>query len=141
MIEQRSKKDMLENQFNKKFKLILTMIKIKSKMLQIQLLTRDSVSNRCLVTVTIQKQWQQHIYLIELQLYLRALVSSNSLRLQKSSYVSYQEFVQIKNCQSSGNWDDPSLLRNFKAQIYISYYWNRRIPATFGRVQVIRLFY
>ncbi|CAL6050091.1 Hypothetical_protein [Hexamita inflata] len=91
--------------------------------------------------LTIQKQWQQHIYLIELQLYLRALVSSNSLRLQKSSYVSFQEFVKIKKCQSSGNWDDPSLVRNLKAQIYISYCWNRRIPAMFGRVQVIRLFY
>ncbi|CAL6035063.1 Hypothetical_protein [Hexamita inflata] len=89
----------------------------------------------------LQKQWQQHIYLVELQLYLRALVSSNSLRLQKSNYVYYQDFVKIKICQSSGNWDDLSLLKNFKAQIYISYCWNQRIPATFGRVQVIRIFY
>ncbi|CAL6015233.1 Hypothetical_protein [Hexamita inflata] len=39
----------------------------------------------------------------------------------KSNYVYYQDFVKIKNCQRKiGNWDDPSILRNIKAQIYIS---------------------
>ncbi|CAL6098818.1 Hypothetical_protein [Hexamita inflata] len=46
--------------------------------------------------LTIQKQQQQLIYLIELSLYLRALVSSNSLRLQKSSYVKLSKSKIVK---------------------------------------------